>query len=715
MKSFSRAVCAAVIVAVAGYSACAQGPLGDDFTYQGQLLSAGVPAAGSYDMRFRLFDSPAAGLQIGPTLTSLVTVDSAGRFTVALDFPAATSFSGNERFLEIEVSPAGAGVFNTLTPRQKLRAAPHASYSLTAGTATTANTATNATTASNALALNSQAAAFYQNAANMTAGTLPAARLSGAYTNVLSMTNAGNAFGGNGSLLTGLNAANLASGIIPDARLSSNVALLNLNQTFTASKTFNAAIGTPLIINDLGAGGDALTITNSGGTGVGVTNSAGATIGYGVDVSVDSTTTKYGYFATVSGATGTGYGLYINNTATTGRGVYAITSGTGGNYGFFNSNAGDTGRGFYASMYGTGTNYGVYVSNSSASGYGGYFNNTALTGVTYGLYCENNSADGYGLYARHDASTGTGPAVYGTTDSTSSSAYAIHGVVASTAPGGASAALRGQNNGTGGSGYGVYGSHAGTGYGVYGNAATGGRGVYGDAGGEGYGVYGATDDGYGVYGVASPTTATEACYGVRGVGGNSSSSYGGYFSVSGTGIGCYGYSTGGYGGYFDTGVSGGAALYVVGTASVGVITIRGGADLAEDFQVATRPEEVQAGMVVMIDPDHEGNVKLASGAYNKCVAGVISGANDLKAGMVLGQFEGQPEGKPVALSGRVWTYVDASDTAVEPGDLLTTAETPGYAMPVVDHSRAHGATIGKAMSRLPKGEKGLVLVLVNLQ
>ena len=36
-------------------------------------------------------------------------------------------------------------------------------------------------------------------------------------------------------------------------------------------------------------------------------------------------------------------------------------------------------------------------------------------------------------------------------------------------------------------------------------------------------------------------------------------------------------------------------------------------------------------------------------------------------------------------------------------------------MAASDSSRAPGATIGKAMSRLGKGEKGLVLVLVNLQ
>ncbi len=69
---------------------------------------------------------------------------------------------------------------------------------------------------------------------------------------------------------------------------------------------------------------------------------------------------------------------------------------------------------------------------------------------------------------------------------------------------------------------------------------------------------------------------------------------------------------------------------------------------------------------------------------------------------------------PVALSGRVYCYVDATENPVKPGDLMTTSDTPGYAMKVVDHTRALGAILGKAMSPLESG-KGLVLILVSLQ
>ncbi len=69
---------------------------------------------------------------------------------------------------------------------------------------------------------------------------------------------------------------------------------------------------------------------------------------------------------------------------------------------------------------------------------------------------------------------------------------------------------------------------------------------------------------------------------------------------------------------------------------------------------------------------------------------------------------------PVALSGRVYCWVDASLGAIEPGDLLTTSSTPGHAMKAMDTAKAQGAIIGKAMTGLKSG-KGLILVLVNLQ
>lgn len=81
-----------------------------------------------------------------------------------------------------------------------------------------------------------------------------------------------------------------------------------------------------------------------------------------------------------------------------------------------------------------------------------------------------------------------GTAVAGVSDSTAFDATAIYGEIASTSPGSFSAAVRGQNNGTGALGIGVWGSQGGSGWGIYGTAASG-IGVLGD-GGSGTGVRG---------------------------------------------------------------------------------------------------------------------------------------------------------------------------------------------------------------------------------
>ena len=69
---------------------------------------------------------------------------------------------------------------------------------------------------------------------------------------------------------------------------------------------------------------------------------------------------------------------------------------------------------------------------------------------------------------------------------------------------------------------------------------------------------------------------------------------------------------------------------------------------------------------------------------------------------------------PVALTGRVFCWADATYGAIEPGDLLTTSDTIGHAMKVLSYDDARGAVIGKAMTSLQDG-RGLVLVLVSLQ
>jgi hypothetical protein len=157
--------------------------------------------------------------------------------------------------------------------------------------------------------------------------------------------------------------------------------------------------------------------------------------------------------------------------------------------------------------------------------------------------------------------------------------------------------------------------------------------------------------------------------------------------------------------------------------SVKAVQITGGADFAENFDVraeklrgsSTGAAGIQPGMVVAIDPINPGRLSLSRRAYDRRVAGIISGAGGVKPGMTMGQEQTLAEGKyPVALSGRVYVWVDAARGAIHPGDLLTTSATPGYAMRAGSSVKAHGAIIGKAMTGL-KGGRGLVLVLVTLQ
>ena len=152
-----------------------------------------------------------------------------------------------------------------------------------------------------------------------------------------------------------------------------------------------------------------------------------------------------------------------------------------------------------------------------------------------------------------------------------------------------------------------------------------------------------------------------------------------------------------------------------GTTTTKVLTITGGSDLSETFDINGDESASLPGMVMCIDPNNPGELIPSSRSYDRTVAGVISGANGVNPGMIMGQEGSIADGEhPVALTGRVWVYCDSVSGSIEPGDLLTTSDTAGHAMKVSEHGRANGAIIGKAMTSLEEG-RGLVLVLVSLQ
>ena len=154
-----------------------------------------------------------------------------------------------------------------------------------------------------------------------------------------------------------------------------------------------------------------------------------------------------------------------------------------------------------------------------------------------------------------------------------------------------------------------------------------------------------------------------------------------------------------------------------GRISTEELEITGGSDLAERFDITSGFDIAapQPGMVVSIDPARPGGLTVSGRAYDRLVAGVVSGAGGIETGLIMGQQGSEADGAyPVALTGRVYVWVDAAHGAVEPGDLLTTSETPGHAMKVSDYARSQGAILGKALTGLPEG-RGLVLMLVSLQ
>jgi hypothetical protein len=107
-------------------------------------------------------------------------------------------------------------------------------------------------------------------------------------------------------------------------------------------------------------------------------------------------------------------------------------------------------------------------------------------------------------------------------------------------------------------------------------------------------------------------------------------------------------------------------------------------------------------------------VRPSTGAYDKKVAGVISGAGDLKPALILDKHPESRGRMPIALMGKVYCKVDAQYSAIEVGDLLTTSPTSGHAMKATDPNRSFGAVIGKALKSLKEGN-GLIPILISLQ
>jgi hypothetical protein len=161
----------------------------------------------------------------------------------------------------------------------------------------------------------------------------------------------------------------------------------------------------------------------------------------------------------------------------------------------------------------------------------------------------------------------------------------------------------------------------------------------------------------------------------------------------------------GHAGFFD------GRVWIGGELGVGGDIQLANADCAEDFDISGEAL-AEPGSVMVIGED--GALHACQSAYDRRVAGVISGAGSYKPALVLDRQARAGNRSPIALMGKVCCKVSTEAGPIEIGDLLTTAATPGHAMKVSDPARGFGAVIGKALQPLREG-CGLITILVGLQ
>jgi hypothetical protein len=135
------------------------------------------------------------------------------------------------------------------------------------------------------------------------------------------------------------------------------------------------------------------------------------------------------------------------------------------------------------------------------------------------------------------------------------------------------------------------------------------------------------------------------------------------------------------------------------------ITCSGCADVAEWVPVS---EPVDPGTVLELDAAQPGSYRPSQSSCSPLVAGVVSS----QPGMVLGGTEPADGKALLALSGIVPVKVTGEGGVIQPGDLLVTSSTPGYAMRWAGGDPCSCALVGKALEPFTD-ERGSILVLLT--
>jgi len=447
----------------------------------------------------------------------------------------------------------------------------------------------------------------------------------------------------------------------------------------------------------------------------GVQNSSGnygrlGTTNYGVQ---GVSSSGYG----VSGHSSSGYGTRGFSTDSTG--VYGISNNSFGVEGLQNSsgNYGRLGTTNYGVQGASSSGYGVY--GNSTSGYGVYGYSSSSHGVrgysanSYGVYAITGASGTYALYAN---GPGTGGAIYATS-STGTGIYAT----TSASSGDKRAGIFVSSTGTGLNGSVILANAAHANgvamYALNSSASSTDATIVASNNGSGPLFKGFGGDGGGHEIIIYNDGSVDLCGGAELKLRNGAEAVTIRIDPQESG-------TSTDGGQITLYNAAGAATIEIdgdyigdGRITTQELAITGGSDISEQFNIraAGNLKDVLPGMVVSIDPSHPGELVVSTEAYDRKVAGIVSGAGGVKPGMLMGQRGSEADGcTAVALTGRVYCWADATYGPIQPGDLLTSSDKPGHAMKVTDHAHAMGATLGKAMTSLESGQ-GLVLVLVCLQ
>lgn len=125
----------------------------------------------------------------------------------------------------------------------------------------------------------------------------------------------------------------------------------------------------------------------------------------------------------------------------------------------------------------------------------------------------------------------------------------------------------------------------------------------------------------------------------------------------------------------------------------------GSYDFAEMFP---SNDALSPGEVVVFATDDEHVTRSSGATYDQRIAGIISTRPGFLAG------ENNPGDVPVALAGRVPTYVSGENGPISVGDPLTTSTRPGYAMKATEP----GPIVGYAMEPF-SGTTGVLVAVVR--